>query len=117
MAIGHNDDHAAPPSRLHDLHVRTVIDADPHGYRILQLHPQDTGGSFLEIDFQPGGEDPSGPWMPAGPAGRGFRRTDVVPSITGVTVSTRTPSKTARTWSDITACPLATDVDPPRLLL
>jgi len=89
MVICHTDDHTARRQRVVELGVRTVIDADDHGYRIMQLHPSDTGGSFLEIDFQPGGEDPSGPWMPAGENWQRARRTDVVGGITAVEVQAR----------------------------
>jgi hypothetical protein len=102
MVIGHTDDHPALRARLEQLGVRTVIDTDHDGYRILQLHPQDTGGSFLELDFQPGGEDPSGPWMPAGPSWQELRHTEVVSGIAGVTVQTRDPSATAARWAAIT---------------
>ena len=47
------DDHPMARRRVQDLGIRTVIDTEYHGYRIMQLHPSDTGWSFLEIDFQP----------------------------------------------------------------
>lgn len=103
MVICHTDDHAAVRSRVADLGVRTAIDVEDHGYRIMQLHPGDTGGSFLEIDFQPGGEDPSGPWMPAGPDWQQARRTEVVTGIAAVKVQSRDPDKTAARWGEITA--------------
>jgi hypothetical protein len=103
MVICHTDDHPTVRQRVDDLGVRTVIDADDHGYRIMQLHPSDTGGSFLEIDFQPGGDDPNGPWMPAGPDWQRARRGDVVSGITAVDVQSRDPGKTAARWSEITA--------------
>lgn len=103
MVICHTDDHAAVRNRVSELGVRTVIDADEHGYRILQLHPSDTGGSFLEIDFQPGGEDPDGPWNPAGRDWQRARRTDVVDGITAVEVQAKDPEKTAARWAEITA--------------
>lgn len=107
MVICHTDDHAAVRQRVSDLGVRTVIDADDHGYRIMQLHPSDTGGSFLEIDFQPGGDDPEGPWAPAGRDWQRARRTDVVDGITAVTVRAKDPDITAARWGDITAHDIA----------
>ena len=95
MVICHIDDHSTARRRVQDLGVRTVIDAEDHGYHIMQLHPSDTGGSFLEIDFQPGGEDAEGPWMPAGPNWQRARRTDVVNGITAVDVQCKDPDKTA----------------------
>jgi glyoxalase-like protein len=107
MVICHTDDHPTVHRRVQDLGVRTVIDADDHGYRIMQLHPSDTGGSFLEIDFQPGGEDPNGPWMPAGEDWQRARRTDVVDGITAVEVQCKDPDKTATRWGEITAADVA----------
>lgn len=103
MVICHTDDQPAVRRRLEPLGVRTVLDLDDHGYRIMQLHPADTGGSFLEIDFQPGGEDPNGPWTPAGPDWQRARRTDIVEGISAVTVSSRDPEATAARWSAVTA--------------
>lgn len=107
MVICHTDDHPTFRERISRLGVRTAIDADHDGYWITQLHPADTGGSFLEIDFQPGGEDAeNGPWMPAGPHWQAARRTDVVTGITAVDVQSRDPDRTARRWSEITASAL-----------
>jgi hypothetical protein len=81
-----------------------VLDHDDHGYRIMQLHPADTGGSFLEIDFQPGGDDPGGPWTPAGNDWQRARRTDRVDGIRAVTVQSHSPVATAARWCEITGC-------------
>ena len=102
MVICHTDDHPMARRRVQDLGVRTVIDTEDHGYRIMQLHPSDTGGSFLEIDFQPGGEDAEGPWMPAGPNWQRACRTDIVNGITAVDLQCKDPEKTAARWGDIT---------------
>jgi Glyoxalase-like domain len=105
MVICHTDDQEAVRARMAELGVRSVVDVDDHGYRILQLHPGDTRGSFLEIDFQPGGEDPEGPWMPAGPDWQSARRTDVVSAITAVVVQAQDPDATVARWAAITGCP------------
>lgn len=108
MVICHTDDHAAVRRRVDALGVRTVVDVEDHGgYRIMQLHPSDTGGSFLEIDWQPGGEDPAGPWAPAGEDWQRARRTDVVDGITAVEVQTRDPERTAERWAAVTGCTVA----------
>lgn len=106
MVICHTDDHPLVRRRVTELGVRTVIDADHDGYRLLQLHPSDTGGSFLEIDFQPGGDDPAGAWMPAGEAWQTARRTEIVTGISRVDVQSRDPMATAERWRAITGCPL-----------
>ncbi len=104
MVICHTDDQPSVRERLGPLGVRTVLDHDDHGYIIMQLHPADTGGSFLEIDFQPGGDDPSGPWTPAGNDWQRARRTDIVDGVAGVVVQSRAPEATAARWNAITAC-------------
>lgn len=110
MVICHTDDHPRRRARVDELGVRVAFEFDDHGYRIMQLHPADTGGSFLEIDFQPGGEDPNGPWGPAGPDWQRAVRTHVVDGISGVTVQSPDPERTARRWADITEAPLVDGV-------
>jgi hypothetical protein len=101
MVICHTDDHPRRKARVAELGVRIAFGAEDHGYRIMQLHPADTGGSFLEIDFQPGGDDPNGPWMPAGHDWQRAIRTDVVDGISGVTVQSVDPARTAARWAAI----------------
>jgi hypothetical protein len=84
MVICHTDDQAPFKSRATAMGIRSAIDVDDHGYRIWQLHPGDTGGSFLEIDFQPGWKESGGPWMPAGKDWESAVCTDVVDGITGI---------------------------------
>lgn len=110
MVIAHTDDHPAQKARVADLGVRTVVEFDEGAYHCLQLHPSDTGGSFLEIDHQEGGEDPNGPWMPAGPHWQDAVRTHVVTGIAGVEVAACDPHKVATRWAEITDLPL-TDAD------
>lgn len=115
MVICDTDDQPGVRGRASALGVRIAFEADDHGYRIMQLHPRDTGGSFLEVDFQPGGSDPYGLWKPAGPEWQSAVRTDVVDGIVGVTVSSVDPARTASVWSSILALPL--EGPPPALRL
>lgn len=99
MVICHTDDHPRRRRRVEDLGVRVAFEAAEGEHRIMQLHPADTGGSFLEIDHQPGGEDPWGPWAPAGPDWQRASRGDG--AITSVRVQTADARATAHRWSDI----------------
>ena len=99
MVICHTDDHPRRRRRVDDLGVRVAFEAAEDDYRIMQLHPADTGGSFLEVDFQPGGDDPWGPWNPAGPGWQSASRGDG--AISAVTVCSVDPDRTARRWSEI----------------
>ena len=98
MVISHTDDQSQYRARAEALAIRTAFEADDHGYKIWQLHPGDTGGSFLEIDFQPGGDDPNGPWTPAGPDWQRAVRTEVVEAITGIELAVPDPESTAERW-------------------
>jgi catechol 2,3-dioxygenase-like lactoylglutathione lyase family enzyme len=109
MVICHTDDHPAVRSRVDDLGVRVALEADEHGYKILQLHPADTGGSFLEIDFQPGGDDPTGPWMPAGPRWQDAVRTSIVDGIAGVELRVADPEAVRDRWSAVLGLPAEGD--------
>lgn len=106
MVICHTDDQPAVRARAASLRVRVAFEAEEHGYRIMQLHPRDTGGSFLEVDHQPGGEDEWGPWTPAGPDWRAAVCTDVVDGIVGVTVSSQDVSRTTSTWRALLNVPV-----------
>ena len=77
MVITQAEDHAARKQRVAELGVRTVLEFEEDGhYSCMQLHPADTGGSFLEIDWNEGWDTPGGDWAPAGTllAGRGAHR-------------------------------------------
>ena len=108
MAIFHTDDHAGVRSRVEQLGVRSVVDLELRGgYACYQLHPSDTGGTFLEVDFQPGGEDPDGPWHPAGADWQRAKRTDVVDGILGVELECADPQAVAGRWAAILDVPMS----------
>jgi hypothetical protein len=101
MVITQTDDHPPRRSRVDDLGIRIVGQFDEEGFTNMQLHPADTGGSFLEIDQQAGGEDPMGPWSPAGKDWQRAIRTDLVSAITAAEMQCDDPEKVATRWSEI----------------
>lgn len=101
MVICHTDDQAPFKGRATALGIRSVIDASDHGYEIWQLHPGDTGGSFLEIDFQPGWEVEPTPWSPAGPDWHAAVHTDVIDAITGVELAVPDVDEVRGRWHDL----------------
>lgn len=110
MVIGHvgpsRADHQAFLQRVEDLGIRMAFSrVDDAGYHIAQLHPSDTGGSFLELDYQPG-EDPDGPWMPAGPDWEQYMNTEIVQAIAGVELRVSDPEVVAQRWAAICNAPL-----------
>jgi hypothetical protein len=110
MVITQCDEHAPRKRRVRELGIRTVTEADREEYRIMQLHPKDTGGSFFEIDEQLGerAHDVDGPWEPAGGGGwPRFRRTERVTGIVAAEIQCDDPAAVARRWSEIAEVPLA----------
>ncbi|MGC8512259.1 MAG: VOC family protein [Acidimicrobiales bacterium] len=105
MVIMHTDEHAAARSRVRDMGVRIAFEADHGGFQIMQLHPSDTAGSFLEVDYQPGGDDPEGPWTPAGPDWQSQVDRSKVDAISALTVSSTNPGATCRRWAEILGVP------------
>jgi Glyoxalase-like domain len=100
MVILQCDDHPARKARVDEMGVRKVEEHDGKDYSIMQLHPQDTGGSFLEIDVQVGGEDMNGPWMPAGKEWQ-KARTDRLSGIAAAEIQSPQPEVVADRWGKL----------------
>jgi hypothetical protein len=109
MVITQCDDHAPRKRRVAELGIRKALERDEPRYCIMQLHPRDTGGSFLEIDYQAGDQSPDGPWAPAGRDWKRAVRTDVVRSIAAAEIQSPEPEALAERWSKIVEIPLAAD--------
>jgi hypothetical protein len=109
MCILQCDDHAARKRRAADLGIRKALENDSSEYSIMQLHPRDTGGTFLEIDYQKGGESPDGPWMPAGRNWKPAVRTEVVRAIAAAEIQSPDPAALAERWAKILELPLSRD--------
>src|SRR3954452_9490157 len=76
MVITQTDDHAPRRARVDQLGIRIAAQVNEHGFTNMRPPPPAPGGAFLEIDKQPGGDDPMGPWSPAGPDWQQAIRTD-----------------------------------------
>jgi hypothetical protein len=109
MVILQCDDHAPRKKRVGELGIRKVMEQDEPEYKIMQLHPRDTGGSFLEIDVQVGGENINGPWHPAGRNWKSAVRTDVVRALAAAEIQSPEPDALASRWSSILDLPLKPD--------
>lgn len=67
----------------------------------LQFHPADTGGAFLELDYDTH-QDPSGNWHPAG--GVSWRQSnagDAVNAIAGAELQSQKPEQLAAKWAKL----------------
>lgn len=106
MVILQCDDHPTVKARVDALGVRRVVETDSDHYSIMQLHPKDTCGSFLEIDVQHGGESMDGPWEPAGPTWQGQRST-TVRGITAAEIQSDAPDELAARWAAILDRPVS----------
>lgn len=100
MVILQCDDHPSVKARIDELGIRKVVESDTDHYCIMQLHPRDTGGSFLEIDVQHGGEALDGPWEPAGPEWQQNRSATVV-GITAAEIQSDDPAALSARWAAI----------------
>ncbi len=109
MVILQCDDPAERERRVAALGIRKVLEQSIDGYRVLQLHPRDTGGCFLSVDFQAGGEDRQGPWHPAGPNWRAAVRTGSVRGISAVEIQSPQPTRLASRWQEILDRPIELD--------
>jgi hypothetical protein len=112
MVITQCDDHPPRRKRVDALGVRLVNQFETHDFRNMQMHPKDTGGSFFEIDQQlgPGGNDPDGPWEPAGgDLWKQFDRRDIVSGVSAVELQCDDPAKVAARWAEIAELPVGKD--------
>jgi hypothetical protein len=72
----------------------------------IQLHPRDCRAAMIEFDRTRDGEDPDGPYHPAGHHWQDFVTTDVVRTITAIDVESPQPQDLAAHWSRIVERPL-----------
>jgi hypothetical protein len=110
MVICQADDHAPRKARVQELGIRTVAARDTETSCLMQLHPQDTGGSFLEIDWHEGADENFPGWSHAirGPW-PDFIRTHRVEAITAAEIQSPDPAKLAARWSEIIEDPVTKD--------
>ncbi len=113
MVITQVDDVARRRARAAELGIRVAFDLSmpEEGHDGIQLHPADTGGSFFEMDqmTMDGGDEPDGPWSPAGRNWQPYVRTDVVSAISAAELQAADPEALARRWADMAEIELGRD--------
>ena len=114
MVITQCDDHDARRAHVAALGIRIAHEFKADGFRNMQLHPRDTGGSFLEIDQQLGN---AGDWLPAGPTWREHVRTTRVRGFTAVEIQAHDPRALAAHWASILQAPFTVSADAPSIEL
>jgi hypothetical protein len=98
MVIAQCDDHAARRRHVEELGIRIAHEFKATGFRNMQLHPRDTGGTFLEIDQQLENE---ADWVPAGTHWREQVCTDRVSGIAAAEIQADSPQALAAHWARI----------------
>lgn len=106
MVILQADPHEAFRKRVDDLKIRVIAEQAKEAYHMVQLHPRDTGGPMLEVDWHEGGDTPERPWSHA--VGHDWRKgikTDRVQSIAAAEIQADDPAALAARWSEILGRP------------
>lgn len=97
MLIFQTDDFAAHRDRVDEHGIRIVADYSGPGFTDMQLHPADTGGTFMEIDQQTPPQD----WSPAGTEWRDAVDNSLVRGIAGAEVGCLDPHSVAERWASL----------------
>lgn len=114
MVILQCEDHDARRRHVEHIGVRIAHEFKAPGFRNMQLHPRDTGGSFLEIDQQ---LNDSAEWVPAGEHWREHVRTSRIAAIAAAEIQAEDPAALAARWGAILELPVVTDCDAAALRL
>jgi hypothetical protein len=101
MVILDCDDPERYRRRAESLGVRIANTIRHDGYFGVQLHPKDTGAAMLEFNSTAGGEDPRGPYGPAGPDWQRAVRRDRTLAMTSVEIEAPDAEKIAQRWAQI----------------
>lgn len=102
MLIFQSDEQDVVRARIKEMGIRTVLDSEMDGYTCMQLHPADTGVTFLEIDRQ----EPADDWHPAGPDWRAAVDTTLVTSLGQADVGCTDPETSSGLWGTIMGLPV-----------
>lgn len=112
MVILQCEDPKGRDARAERLGLRIVHKSLHSDYDGRQFHPRDTGGSFLEVDWAPGFEQPDGSWHPASDNWRPARRTDVVTGLLAAEIQTPDAGALQARWAAILDRPAAGNAIP-----
>ena len=114
MVITQCDDHDQRRRHVDALGVRIAHEFKADGFRNMQLHPRDTGGSFLEIDQQLGDSEN---WLPAGDDWRAHVRNTRICAIAAAEIQADNPAALAGRWAQIMQLPVAVEAGVPHITL
>jgi hypothetical protein len=105
MVILDCDDPERYRQRAESLGIRIANVIRHENYLGVQLHPKDTGAAMIEFNHTPGGEDPMGPYAPAG---RDWQRAirKEGPSLIAVEIECADPDAFSARWGEILERPV-----------
>jgi hypothetical protein len=106
MLIMDCDDPARRQRRAESLGVRAANVIRHGDYFGVQLHPKDTGAAMIEFNSTIGGENPMGPYAPAGPDWQRAVRDDVTRRLLAVEIECPDAATLAARWGAILERPV-----------
>ncbi len=105
MIIMDCDDPEKRQAHCESIGVRTANLIRHGDYLGVQLHPKDTGGAMLEFNRTAGGEDPMGPYAPAGAGWQKAIRKDVTQRLLAAEIECPDAAAFAARWGEIVQRP------------
>ena len=106
MLIMDCDDPERRRLRAESIGIRAANVIRHDSYFGVQLHPKDTGAAMLEFNNTAGGEDPMGPYAPAGPDWQRAVRTDLVRCLRAVEIESPDPAALSSLWGKLLERPV-----------
>ena len=106
MIIMDCDDPLARQAHCAQRGVRAAHTIEHPGYLGVQLHPKDTGAAMLEFNRTEGGEDPRGPYGPAGKDWQRAIRADVTQRLLAAEIDCPDAAQFGARWADLLQRPL-----------
>ena len=101
MIILDCDDPERRQRHAESLGIRTANLIRHGDYLGVQLHPKDTGAAMIEFNRTEGGEDPMGPYAPAGPDWQRAVRSDVTRRLVAVEIECPDPARLSARWGEL----------------
>lgn len=100
---------ASSLTRAKEMGIRVAFEGTLETYHFVQLHPADTGGSFLQIDWDSQNEH-NGYWYNAGGnRWKEYVNKDVVSAIAAVELQAEEPAPLAQRWGEILDIPVTSN--------
>ena len=106
MVILDCDDPERRQRHAETLGIRVANVIRHEGYTGIQLHPKDTGAAMIEFNRTEGGEDPMGPYAPAGPDWQRAIRNDTTRSLRAVEIECPDADALALRWGSLLERPV-----------